>query len=125
MARRFAFWVILDGNTPTAFRSSRQDTLIPTLRQLQRTQPYVSLRWFERNRLWDSPAEADAAQRQLRERRRKPAGWRPGGTHEDPRARFKRTRDQKRADFKRRHSSARPPGARPAAKPVGRKGPKR
>jgi hypothetical protein len=98
-----AFWVIVDGATPTAFRSKHRDDLVPTLKQLQRTQPAVVLRWFDRGRLWDSPLAAKEA---LRDRRRlrsdRGPGWRPGGSHADPRERYKLTRDQKRARFKKR-----------------------
>ncbi len=105
---RHAYWVILVGATPTAFRSSTRDVLVPTWRQLQRTQQDVTLRWFERGRLWESP---EAARFGLRakspdaEKRR--ADWRPGGDHRDPRARFELTRDQKRARFKDRARRAR------------------
>jgi len=101
------FWVILAGETPTAFRARTRDVLLPTLYQLRQTQPTVSLRWFERNRMWTDPLEAREALRAARERRRsRPPGWRPGGSHKDPRERFNLTRDQKRARFKRR--AARP-----------------
>jgi len=112
MARNFGFWVILAGNTPTSFRGRDRSALLPTFRQLQRTQPTVSLQWFERSRLWSSPEEADAV---LNARRaaepRRPREWRPGGDHADPRARFEMTRDQKRAKFKR--DQRRPSGPRP------------
>lgn len=100
-----AFWVIVDGATPTAFRAKQRETLIPTLKQLQRTQPNVSLRWFDRGRLWDSPLAARDALRARRLARpeRRPE-WRPGGNHVDPRERFKLTRDQKRARFKKRRA---------------------
>jgi hypothetical protein len=100
-----AFWVIVDGVTPTAFRAKQRDTLIPTLKQLQRTQPNVSLRWFDRGRLWDSPLAARDALRARRLARpdRRPE-WRPGGNHVDPKERFKLTRDQKRARFKKRRA---------------------
>lgn len=103
MAKTFKYWVIVAGNTPTAFRSREKDALIPTLKQLQRTQPNVTLNWFERDRLWTSPeqAEEDAEQRR-RLRRERGATWRPGGQHKDPKARVELTRDQKRAKFKRR-----------------------
>ena len=111
---RHAYWVILVGATPTAFRSSTRDVLVPTLRQLQRTQSDVTLRWFERGRLWESP---EAARFGLRAKppdaeKRRPE-WRPGGDHRDPRARFELTRDQKRARFKDRERRPREP---PAAK---------
>jgi hypothetical protein len=111
---RHAYWVILVGATPTAFRSSTRDVLVPTWRQLQRTQPDVTLRWFERGRLWESP---EAARFGLRakspEAEKRRADWRPGGNHRDPRARFALTRDQKRARFKdraRRTREERPAG---------------
>jgi hypothetical protein len=103
MPAPYAFWVIVDGVTPTAFRAKQRETLIPTLKQLQRTQPNVSLRWFDRGRLWDSPLAARDALRARRLARpdRRPE-WRPGGNHVDPKERFKLTRDQKRARFKKR-----------------------
>lgn len=103
MAKYFRCWVIVDGTQPTAFRAREAEDLIPTLKQLQRTQPDVSLMWFERGRLWRTPEEA---QRALVERRRTPTGrgreWRPGGEHKDPKARPKVPRDEKRALFKKR-----------------------
>jgi hypothetical protein len=103
MAKFFRCWVIVDGTQPTAFRSRDAEDLIPTLKQLQRTQPDVALMWFERGRLWRSPEDA---QRALIERRRTPSGrgreWRPGGEHKDPKARPQVPRDEKRALFKRR-----------------------
>jgi hypothetical protein len=109
------FWVILAGKTPTSFRAREAETLLPTLRQLQRTQPDVSLKWFERNRVWTSPEEAKEAQRAQRQRRPigRPGGpkspWRPGGNHRDPRKRFELSRDQKRSRFKARQRFRKPP----------------
>lgn len=104
------FWVILAGSTPTSFRARTRETLEPTLFQLQRTQPDVSLKWFERNRIWSSPieaAEALARYRQERGRGGRKTEWRPGGAHKDPRKRFEKTRDQKRSSFKaRQHRSS-------------------
>jgi hypothetical protein len=112
----FKCWVIVAGKTPTAFRARTPDVLLPTLRQLQRTQPDTTLQWFERNRLWSSPLEAREAMRARRQMRPSGAGrgrdWRPGGDHKDPRARFKLTRDQKRARFKSRRGPGRPAGPR-------------
>jgi len=107
-------WVILVGNVPTSFRAKEREDLVPTFKQLQRTQPEVTLRWFERGRVWENPDAARAASllaaeaAKVRRPRRDPAlgpprgkEWRPGGEHKDPRARFELTRDQKRAKFKR------------------------
>lgn len=100
---RRAFWVILAGTTPTSFRSRHREDLLPTLHQLQRTQPDISLRWFEGGRLWNDPDESAAYQKARRlAARQRPKSWRPGGPHKDPRERFKMTRDQKRARFKKR-----------------------
>ena len=97
-------WVIVDGTQPTAFHAREADDLVPTLRQLQRTQPNVRLMWFERERLWPSP---EAARQELRERRERPPvgrgrDWRPGGDHRDPKARPEVPRDVRRARFKKR-----------------------
>jgi hypothetical protein len=141
-----SFWVIVHGTVPTAFRARHREDLLPTLVQLQHTQPDVSLVWFESGRTWESPEvarEALEARRRLA-RERKPT-WRPGGSHVDPREKYKRTRDQKRARFKERAKShngppadgetprdrPRRPGGRPlfkeagfsgSRKPVGRSG---
>lgn len=98
-----AFWVILVGETPTSFRAKMREDLVPTLRQLQRTQTDVRLRWFERGRIWESPQQAIGVAKLAGTvaRERRPKEWRPGGEHRDPRARFELTRDQKRAKFKR------------------------
>src|SRR5688572_1603133 len=102
-----SFWVILIGKTPTSFRGKAREDLVPTLRQLQRTQSDVTLRWFERGKVWESPEAAIGAAKlaatAAREKRTKE--WRPGGEHRDPKARFELTRDQKRAKFKRDQSA--------------------
>ncbi len=114
MARHQAFWVILAGAVPTAFRSPLRDDLVPTLHQLQRTQQNVTLRWFERGRVWDSPEAAQAALIEKRQQSRdRKDDWRPGGSHKDPRARYQLTRDQKRARYKQGFGRPdRPPGDR-------------
>ena len=71
MAKNFCCWVIVVGNQPTAFRAREAEDLVPTLKQLQRTQPDVEMRWFERNRSTLGPPglfaeEFDVVQRQLR-----------------------------------------------------------
>ena len=121
MARQHSYWVILSGSTATAFRSGTRDALLPTFRQLQRTQKDVSLRWFENGRVWDSPEAARAAVVAARFARRqrgqqRSASWRPGGDHIDRRAKYQLSRDEKRARFKQRLRSGsdrrRPPKKR-------------
>jgi hypothetical protein len=113
----------MDGATPTAFRAREREDLVPTLVQLQRTQSNVSLKWFERNRIWTSPGEAREALLALRQRKRprdpRPA-WRPGGEHRDPRQRFELSRDQKRARFKARQRRPATGGPRHESSPRGR-----
>jgi hypothetical protein len=100
----------VDGATPTAFRSRFRDDLVPTLHQLQRTQPAAVLRWFDRGRFWESPeAQREAARNRRYASSARGSEWRPGGKHKDPRAKYRKTRDQKRAQFKNRRFGARPP----------------
>ena len=101
MPGRHKYWVIVTGTDATAFRAREPEDLLPTLKQLQRTQPDAVLKWFERSRLWESPEQALADLRRPRVRTRG-AAWRPGGSHVDPRARFKVPRDEKRRRFKQR-----------------------
>jgi|SRR5688572_8346466 len=113
MPPRHSFWVILIGKTPTSFRAKEREDLVPTLRQLQRTQSDVTLRWFERGKVWESPEAAIGAAKLAAtlDREKRTKEWRPGGEHRDPKARFELTRDQKRAKFKREQGSKddRPP----------------
>src|SRR6266516_1425076 len=90
MPPRYAFWTILIDGKPTAFRAREKEELLPTFKQLQRTNKDVVFKWFARGRLWETPEQAQFAQRVPKPAGEKRGGsWRPGGTHEDPRARFK------------------------------------
>jgi len=94
---RYAYWTILIDHRPTAFRARERDDLLPTLRQLQRTNTDVLLKWFARGRLWDTPEQAQWAHRNVpRTPERRGRDWRPGGAHEDPRARFRKRRKPKK-----------------------------
>jgi len=123
MPPRYAYWTIIYGNQPTAFRAARSEELLPTLRQLQSKHPDAVMMWFARGRLWKSPEEAREA---LARRRARPVDrdnarwgdrrgrdWRPGGAHRDPRDRFKVPRDVKRERFatrlRRNATSPKPP----------------
>jgi len=94
MPPRFAYWTILIDAKPTAFRARDREELLPTLRQLGRTNSNVELRWFANGRLWDTPEQAQWARRNVPKPDASGRGpdWRPGGTHKDPRARFARKR---------------------------------
>jgi hypothetical protein len=123
---RFLYWTILIGDEPTSFRAAEAAELKPTLVQLQRTNPDARLVWFERGRIWASPAEAQAAR--LGERatsRARPSTWRPGGKHVDPRQKYKDAKKAKWTRFKegiRQRAEGRH-GDRPP--PVREDGPKR
>jgi hypothetical protein len=122
MAPQRAFWIIVQGSTPTAFRARRAEDLLPTLHQLQRTQPDTYLRWFDRGRFWESPeAEREAFLAGRRASSSRNREWRPGGAHADPRARFKLTRDEKRARFKtrQRRDGGRGEGSKPGSQAPG------
>jgi hypothetical protein len=124
---RDGYWVIIAAKAPTAFRAKQPATLLPTLRQLQRTQPDAVMKWFESGQLWESPAAANEAKRVRQSVPKRPAAWRPGGVHKDPKARFELTRDQKRARFKQRLRRDSAGGAAPTARrrrPPHKKAPK-
>ena len=109
MPPRYAFWTILIDQKATAFRAREREELLPTLAQLRRTNSDVVMKWFARERLWESPEEEREASRPpaRTSESRPPAGekrgrdWRPGGKHEDPRARFRKKGGPKRAGLTR------------------------
>jgi 23S rRNA pseudouridine2605 synthase len=115
MPPRFAYWTIILEGKPTAFRAQHREDLLPTLKQLQTRHPDVVMKWYARGKLWESPEDADAVRRGG-DRERRPPGWRPGGEHRDPRARFDIPRDEKRRRFAaklRRDARDRPAGEPP------------
>ena len=61
MPPRFAYWTILVGGLPTAFRAAEREEIEPTFRRLQQKHPDAEMRWFARGKLWASPAEASEA----------------------------------------------------------------
>jgi hypothetical protein len=93
MPPRYAYWTILIDQKPTAFRAREREELLPTFNQLRRTSRDVVMKWFARDRLWESPEAERAAQETPKPRQEKRgADWRPGGLHRDPRDRFKKKR---------------------------------
>jgi hypothetical protein len=109
MPPRFAYWTIIAGGLPTAFRAAAQDELLPTFKRIQEKHPDAEMKYFARGRLWASPAEAQQAIETARRRRKAPGqrDWRPGGEHRDPRQRFKDARktrnlERRRQRFERR-----------------------
>jgi hypothetical protein len=127
MPPRFTYWtIILDGG-PTAFRAAEREELLPTLKQLQSRHPDAVLKWFARGRLWSSPEEMREHARLKRTgtlyRDRGP-DWRPGGTHRDPRDRFKKKPREggrpERPDRPERPARAERPGRPERLAPEGR-----
>jgi hypothetical protein len=121
MPPRHAYWTIIAGGQPTAFRAAERDELVPTLKQLQSRHPDATLMWFARGKLWPTKEAASFALRQERSgepRERRGREWRPGGQHKDPRDRFNVPRDVKRKRFaerlrRERREEDRPPDRRP------------
>jgi len=91
MPPRYTYWTIIIDGKATAFRAREREELLPTFKQLGKTQPRVSMRWFSKGRLWASPDEERAAEvrAELAQRERRPREWRPGGEHRDPKSSFK------------------------------------
>src|SRR5262245_19650297 len=107
MPPRFAYWTILAGGLPTAFRAADRDDLLPTFKRIQEKYPDAEMKWFARGRLWASPEEAreHAARGKFSERRDRE--WRPGGDHRDRREPHKaaaraRNQDRRRQRFVRK-----------------------
>lgn len=117
MPPRFAYWTIVLGDEPTAFRAAQREELLPTLKQLRRQHEHAALKWFQRGRLWESPEEAEREREQRREEARaRDDKWRPGGEHRDPRERYKVPRDVKRRTMAKKFGWGKggPSGAPPA-----------
>jgi hypothetical protein len=133
---RFAYWTILVGGLPTAFRSAEREELLPTFKRLREKHPDAAMQWFSRGKLWESPEVAREAL--LRERmgderpRDRGRDWRPGGEHRDPRQKFidakkERNQDRRKQRFERRHKDdtgtpARTPDRTGPARPDGPSG---
>lgn len=117
MPPRYAYWTILVDSRPTAFRAREREELLPTLNQLRRKNSDVTMKWFARDRLWESPEAERAARRQPKPFEKRGRDWRPGGQHKDPRARFDRKREAGRRE--RRPWSGEPGGGAPGARPRG------
>src|SRR4051812_19172104 len=108
MPPRYAYWTIIAGGLPTAFRAADRDELMPTFQRIKEKHPDAEMKWFARGKLWESQDAARAADRRgggsprggrtersfvsSEPRRpqgeRRPREWRPGGEHRDPRQKF-------------------------------------
>ena len=113
MPPRYAYWTIIAGGLPTAFRTAERDELLPTFRRIKEKHADAELKYFARGRLWGSPEEARRAAeaRRTASSHRHPStgestrgrNWRPGGEHRDPRQKFKNAKKARNlADRRRR-----------------------
>ena len=122
MPPRYAYWTIIAGGLPTAFRATEREELLPTFQRIREKHPDATMKWFARGKLWDSPDVA-RVRRDDGGGRRRPAGggdgdaenarhagppgrpaqdkrgrgWRPGGEHRDPRQKFIDAKKQQNA----------------------------
>src|SRR5712671_1845305 len=101
MPPRYVYWTILIDGKATAFRAREREELLPTFNQLARKNAAIEMRYFARGRLWDNPEQAQWASRNMSElpTEKRNRGWRPGGEHKDPRARFPKTGDRHERPF--------------------------
>src|SRR6187431_1249569 len=98
MPPRYAYWTIIVDGQPTAFRAKERDELLPTYNQLARKNKDIALKYFSRGKLWDDPDQARWATANIdAPRQSRGPDWRPGGKHEDPRAKFKKGYAEKKA----------------------------
>lgn len=139
MPPRFAYWTIVAGGLPTAFRTSEREELLPTFNRLKEKHPDAEIKYFARGRLWASQdearQEAEARRAAVDQRRGAHGGtsrgrdWRPGGEHRDPRQHFKDAKKERNLEwrkqrFERRQKPGTTDGAgappRPAERPAWR-----
>jgi len=85
MPPRYAYWTIIAGGLPTAFRAADREELLPTFQRIKHKHPDAQMKYFARGKLWES---AEAARSADKPRIVRDRDWRPGGTHRDPRQKF-------------------------------------
>jgi hypothetical protein len=107
MPPRYAYWTILAGGLPTAFRAAERDELLPTFNRILEKHPDAQMKYFAKGKLWDSREASQAASPSP------PRGrdWRPGGNHRDPRQKFADAKRQKNQDRRKRRFESRQPSA--------------
>jgi hypothetical protein len=119
---RYAYWTIIAGGLPTAFRAADREELLPTFQRIREKHPDAEMKWFARGKLWDSQEEArhghagNAADRSGGQKSRD-RNWRPGGEHRDPRQKFVDAQKQRNARtrnerWQRKNASPRKPWPR-------------
>ena len=119
MPPRYAYWTIIAGGLPTAFRAADRDELLPTFQRIKEKHPDAEMKWFARGKLWESQEAArPPAEARRSKAGRRPDTWRPGGEHRDPRQKFidaKKQRNTRIRQERWEHRNA--PLPRPQRKP--------
>src|SRR4029077_10731986 len=95
MPPRYAYWTIIAGGLPTAFRAAEREELLPTFQRIREKHPDAQMKWFARGKLWESQEAS----------RVRPDDGRGGKPFRDARAGESRDRDK--------HSDAPPSTDRP------------
>lgn len=116
MPPRYAYWTIIAGGLPTAFRAAERDELLPTFRRIKEKHPDAEMKFFARGKLWESQEAARTARRPAGARAR---DWRPGGNHRDPRQTFIDERKQRNAAIRKQRWERKHDGSTPPARPRG------
>ena len=116
MPPRYAYWTIIAGGLPTAFRAAAREELLPTFQRIKDKHPDAQMKYFARGKLWESPEAARTAERRSGTRGR---DWRPGGNHRDPRQKFVDAKKQRNATM-RKERWERKNAPRPQRKPWAR-----
>src|SRR6266850_8579420 len=62
MPPRYAYWTIIAGGLPTAFRAAGRDELLPTFQRIKDKHPDAQMKYFARGKLWESQDAARAGQ---------------------------------------------------------------
>src|SRR5262245_19661871 len=91
MPPRYAYWTIIAGGLPTAFRAAEREELLPTFKRIQEKHPDAQMKYFARGKLWESREAAQAkapTPESHRASEQRGRDWRPGGDHRDPRQGF-------------------------------------
>jgi hypothetical protein len=97
MPPRYAYWTIIAGGLPTAFRAAAREELLPTFQRIKEKHPDAQMKYFARGQLWESPEAARAAEKR---RGTRTSDWRPGGNHRDPRQKFIAAKKQRNATMR-------------------------
>lgn len=93
MPPRYAYWTIIAGGLPTAFRAAEREELLPTFQRIKDRHPDAEMKYFARGKLWDSREAVRATEKRAGRSR----DWRPGGDHRDPRQKFIAAKKQRNA----------------------------